>query len=549
MIEFLKKLDFLSPKITFYYRGYDSHASFVSGIINIFSYLMLLSFAGYFATSLINRKDPKTVYNRNYIEDAGLFEINGNNTFHFFSIESKAKIYTNLGFDFKKFRIIGFETTLERYLYTKRINISKHWIYGLCKNENYTKKIKDVKSFDFFDNSACISKFFNNKEKKYYNVGEPGFTWPKLAHGTTHKNNSFYNIIISKCNEETLNLTFGEGMKCDDDSEIDNFFNDASPKTIILYFKDYYVNIFNYKTPFSHYYSKYEAILAKDKYQINTLKFVPSIIQTNDGLIYDNRYENISLNFDGNEVFSEIKNNFDIYMGYRFHLFNMAYCYERNYEKVQDILSSIGGAFNVIKIVFYYINIFISDYITLSDTKRLINDLLLSRKSNTNKYSKQKNIQRDLKQKFSMDLNTNNKADYYRNKFISRDLIIEKENNITDINIPKDDNISTTNGKDVDDNIKNKRINIVNDSKNNKNNIEYILYKKLGINSNHFNGCYYVWHTITCGSKVRIFKYYENFRMHILSEEQLIKNNLDENNLKKALLNIKQIFRNSNYYL
>ena len=532
----IKKLDFLSPKITFYYNGYDSHVSVISGILNIFSYLVLVSFIVYFATSLIKRKDPQTVFYRNYIEDAGLFEINENNIFHFLSIESKSRIYTNLGFDFNKFRIIGLETHLERYIYTERINNTNHWIYGLCKNENYTKKIKDVKSFDFFGNSACISKYFNRKEKKYFNVGEPGFRWPNLAHGMTHINNSFYNIIISKCNDETLNLTFGEGMKCDDDSEIDNFFNDISPKTIILYYKDNYINILNYKTPISNYYSKYEITLEKDRYQINTLKFVPSIITTNDGLIYDNSYETISLNFDGNDVISENKNNYDIYMGYRFRLFNMAYCYERIYEKVQDLLSSIGGAFNVIKIVFYYINIFISDYITLWDTRDIINDLSLIRKSNNNKYSKQKNIKRDLKQKFSMDLNTSNKADSFRNKFISKDLIIEKENNITEINIPKEDDITTTDEKDSNDNIKNKRLNIGNNSNNNKNKFEYILYKESGINSNHFNGWYYVWHTITCGSKVSIFQYYEKLRLKILDEKQLIKNYLDAHDLKEALL-------------
>ena len=531
----IKKLDFLSPKITFYYNGYDSHVSVISGILNIFSYLILLSFAGYFATSLIKRKDPQTVYYRNYIEDAGLFEINENNVFHFLSIESKSKIFTNLGFDFNKFRIIGFETNLERYLYTKRIDISNHWIYGLCKNENYTKKIKDLKSFDFFDSSACISKFFNHREQKYYNVGEPGFRWPKLAHGMTHKNNSFYNIIISKCNEETLNLTFGEGMKCDDDSEIDNFFNDISPKTIILYYKDNYINILNYKSPISNYYSKYEITLEKDRYQINTLKFVPSIIKTNDGLIYDNIYETISLNFDGNDVISENKNNYDIYMGYRFRLFNMAYCYERIYEKVQDLLSSIGGAFNVIKIVFYYINIFISDYITLSDTRNIINDLSLIRKSNNNKYSKQKNIKRDLKQKFSMDLNTNNKADSFRNKLISKDLIIEKVNNITEINLPKEDDITTTDEKDIDAHIKNKKININHNSNNNKNDIEYKLYKQTGINYNHFNWWYYIWHTITCGRKVKIFKCYEKLRFIILSEEQFIKSYFVQLHMKRQL--------------
>ena len=170
---FLKKLDFLSPKITFYYRGHDSHVSVISGILNIFSYPTLISFIGYFASFLTERKDPQTTFFRNYIEDAGIFEINENNIFHFFSFEKKSKIYTNIGFDFNKFRIIGFENLLERYLSTNRIDDSNHWIYGLCKNENYTKKIKGLQSYDFFDNSACISKYYHINDRRYYNVGEP----------------------------------------------------------------------------------------------------------------------------------------------------------------------------------------------------------------------------------------------------------------------------------------------------------------------------------------------------------------------------------------
>ena len=286
----------------------------------------------------------------------------------------------------------------------------------------------------------------------------------------------------------------------------------------------------------SHYYYRYESAFEKDRYQKNMLYFAPSSVKTNDGLLYDNIHDNKALIFEKNDIITENKNNFDIYMGYRFNLLNMGYCYERNYEKVQDLLSSIGGVFNVIKIVFYYINITVSDYITLSDTRRVISDLPLIKKHN-NKYLKHKNIQRDLKQKLSMDLDLNNKSDSFRNKFISKDLIIEKENNITEINLPRDDYVITADGSEINDKIKNKRINIDDNSKNSKNKIEYILYKQSGINYNHFNWRYYIWHIITYGSKVRIFKYYENFRLKILSEEQLIKSYLDANDLKNALLN------------
>jgi hypothetical protein len=326
-------------------------------------------------------------------------------------------------------------------------------------------------------------------------------------------------------------------MKCDNDSEIDNFFNPANPKTIFLYYKDNYINTSNYKSPMSHYYYRYENTVEKDRYQKIILHFAPASVKTNDGLLYDNIHDNNTLIFEKNDIVTENKNNFDIYMGYRFNLLNTGYSYERNYEKVQDLLSSIGGVFNVIKIVFYYINIIVSDYITLSDTRRIISDFPLIKKHN-NKYLKHKNIQRDLKQKLSMDLDLNNKADSFRNKFISKDLTIEKENNITDINLPRDDYAITADGNEINDETKNKRTNTDDNSKNSKNKIEHTPHKQPEINHNHFNWRYYIWHIITCGSKVSIFKNYENFRMKILSEEQLIKSYLDVNDVKNALLNV-----------
>jgi len=53
---FIKKLDYLSPPITFYHQGLLFHSSFVSGIISIISILIIIIFTVYYSLELIKIK-------------------------------------------------------------------------------------------------------------------------------------------------------------------------------------------------------------------------------------------------------------------------------------------------------------------------------------------------------------------------------------------------------------------------------------------------------------------------------------------------------------
>ena len=83
---FIKKLDYLSPSITFYYQGAQSHTSILSGIISIISIIIIIVFSLYYFHELIIRKNPNSFYFRSFIEDAGTFPINASSFFHFLSL-------------------------------------------------------------------------------------------------------------------------------------------------------------------------------------------------------------------------------------------------------------------------------------------------------------------------------------------------------------------------------------------------------------------------------------------------------------------------------
>ena len=534
---FIKKLDLLSPKITLYYKDYDSHASMISGILNIISFFILLSFSGYFISSLIKKEEPKTIFFNDYKEDIGIYEVNSSSFFHFLSIEEKGRKFINKGFDFSKFKIIGFNTYFESYLYSKYMLHFDHWIYGKCKNENYTKEIKDknLDNYEFFGDSACISKYYNHNDKKYFNFGETGFKWPEIAHGKNNKNNKFYNIIIGKCDEDILKLILGEDedYKCENESTIKNFIESETPRTFNLYFKDNYINILDYNNPISNYFNLIENLMNFDKYSIDNLNFIHSTVQTDVGIFYDNLIENISYSFDRNEEQLKDRKNFDAFLGYRFLMNNLGFFYERDYKKIQDCISNLGGVYNAVNIAFFIINLIINKYITISDTQLLLNTSV-NIKPNFGKISNRNSVSKNFDQKLTSDFSYN-KIDNFRNKFI--DKIEDKKGIYNTQEITSKENTFITSKEDTKDK------NIVEDLNQYSNiNISFDktklrTNKTKEINEKYFKFISYIFYKYTCGKKYEFYSIYENFRMKILNEENLMRQNLNINNILKIIEN------------
>ena len=211
---FIKKLDYLSPNVTFYYKGYLSHSSIISGIISIISIFLIIIQMGYYCLYIVKRKGLNAFYFNSFLEDIGIFPLNASSLFHFISLGELGQNYWNEGVNFTKYRILGFETYSTYYLDDKNLSKYNHWLYGLCNNNSDTEGIGYLINYDYFEQSACIRKYYDSKEQKYYDTDHPKFRWPVIGHGTFNKNNIFYNIIIESCKEDTLNLILGDGYTC-----------------------------------------------------------------------------------------------------------------------------------------------------------------------------------------------------------------------------------------------------------------------------------------------------------------------------------------------
>ena len=529
---FIKKLDFLSPPITFYHQGLLFHSSFFSGILSIISIILIIILAVHYSMELIEKKDPKSFSYNTFIEDSGVFPLNASSLFHFISSATIKSNFINEGIDFSLFRIIGLEDYFEIYLNDHNLSNYNHWLYGKCNQIIDTEDIKNLIQFDFFERSACISKFFNKEEQKYYNVGDSKFRWPVIAHGTYNKNVKLYNIIVEKCEESTLNLILGEGYQCKNASEFEfnqnfNFYGEISLQII-----NHYADISNYTNPYIKYIEIIGSTLTSNLYSVNHLNFNPSIIKTYNGLISNGFKENNAPIYERNDIYSFNRNNKDIYSIFVIWLKNKLYKSERTYRKLQDVFSSVGGIYQSITIIAVYINTLYNKFIILSDTEKLLHSFIHSEK-HSHDYKKKEHKNQKIQKLKELDndkVNTLHKEKYNTEKTNKK--IKDKKMNDT----------SYMNNKLS---VSKEKVNISSEKLNYKFNNKKFRYidttKKLEL-TNFF---YYLIFLITCRKKKNYFNFYREFRMKIISEEHLIRNHLNIYNLLRVTERKRNYKRNS----
>ena len=156
-----KKLDYLSPRITLYFKGNSIHPTIFSGILTIITIIIISSFGMVYFIQYINKSDKKIYYFNRYVEDAGIFPLNSSSMFHFIQLVRTDNNQFE-PFDFKALRIIGLEETIDNYMNDTNIANKDHWIYGPCYNSSDLGKIGKLITYDFFKNCACIKKFYDH---------------------------------------------------------------------------------------------------------------------------------------------------------------------------------------------------------------------------------------------------------------------------------------------------------------------------------------------------------------------------------------------------
>ena len=601
---FLKKVDMLSPPITLFYKGENSHPSIFSGILSIIAYGICLAFFIYYAMNYINRESPTAFFFNRYVENAGEYPVNASSMFNFIQVYDQTS-NTPRKVEFDAVRVIGLEETIDNYAPFKDASTNPdgikrtitdydHWLYGYCNNDTDTKGISYLINQDKYLESACIRYYYKKSDGKYYATNEAGFRWPDILYGCSHPDRTFYGIIMERCEQDAAATKLG--VTCKDKSYIDEYIRSSSINYLII---DHYADVLNYNEPFTKYFYSITNGLFVNSYTTNHLNFNPALMRTHNGIFFENIVETPAYFFDQNEKATESETVNGVIVAFYFWMQNRMQYYERNYDRLQDVLSDIGGIASIVILVANAINALISQYIILLDTEELVleseqknfrsqdkkptflrqhNEIATPPKrqgnfsnSNSNSnyydYSRSKessNYQRLMKDGVEVAQNNqqrDEKNEQYKNLYL-------KKNNMLNNYFQGDDNNNPNNNEEDRGQNQNNQGHNQKHPRGQKNyqqkwNMEsgttrnFEQSTRSGMNRRDrddrtiisttkkdddkpmekagFNFCTYFKYVICCYRNNEKIKYYEEFRGKIISEESLMQNNLDIYKIKKIL--------------
>jgi hypothetical protein len=108
----LRRIDFLAPSVSLYYKGSSTHYSRVSEITSLIATIIYISSIIYYIRPLILKNDPTTKMIEELKIDAGNLIINPSNLIHSINIMNYNNLFSYPSFDFTSFRVIGIEEEL-----------------------------------------------------------------------------------------------------------------------------------------------------------------------------------------------------------------------------------------------------------------------------------------------------------------------------------------------------------------------------------------------------------------------------------------------------
>jgi hypothetical protein len=534
---FLSKFDLITPPIGLFYRGKGSHSSVISGIITLLAYLIIIYFAVRYSLEYIKKKKPSAYYVNRHIDDAGSFNVNSTSFFHYLFLSTKRNREI-IEFDFDSFRIIGFNSiNYQAFLsaHPLKYENTDHWIYGKCDididaNDEDTKNLIPIQEFS---KAACIKKYYNPANKAYYDVNDKNYVAPKIEHGMSNENYTFYSFIIEKCKDDDLRKLAGLGS-CKNKDAIDSILKSSFINIKIL---DNYPDVLNYNQPFKKYLYSTNSLLYTDSFISNSINFNPALLKTNYGIVFDRSrikyaymfYETLKVMND--EAFSlvdeegkklydengkEITKSTGFIATFDIFLQNRSQHYERTYQKLQDLLSKIGGFGKTTFLIASTINIIFFRFVTILDTEDFV--LSLNKNLNNNNDETMCNVLQKYPQEKNKVIYNLNSPNLYENnlnkKYLDQQLpgneISKIKQNITNI---KDGPVPNDKGND----------NSIGNSIKPSYSPGGLLNKAK--THNNFCWCQYIWYMICCGTSNKNITYYEKFRQKMLSEENIIISN------------------------
>jgi hypothetical protein len=225
-------LDFISPKITLNYKGNNSHASRIGGLLSLCLLIIIFILIFYCFWDLIDPKYCSSfIYDEDVIKNKIFQKINYLGINHFIQIYS----HNNNGYfgdiDNKNIIIYGIKENNKIYsnnnddILNLELSNIEHWLYDKCEkisniHEKLFSKISNIVSN--YSSSICLRYYYNPTDKKYYEIGNEGYFEPFLETNNLKEKANSYKIIIKKCINSPLVENF-MGFECNSENEINKY--------------------------------------------------------------------------------------------------------------------------------------------------------------------------------------------------------------------------------------------------------------------------------------------------------------------------------------
>ena len=181
------RLDFLSPPITLFHLERRTHTSKIGGFLVIVFVTICVVYISYLLYYSLSYNRVTSTFFKKFQYEIGRYSFDSSSIFHFIQIFS-----TECGGYFDKYDtkyIRAFITYVHSNFKDADLELYDHWVFDTCRKDIDDKGLDPLlfENVNNFTNAVCIRHFYNSTEKKYYSLGEEGFFWPYLEHGTAQK--------------------------------------------------------------------------------------------------------------------------------------------------------------------------------------------------------------------------------------------------------------------------------------------------------------------------------------------------------------------------
>ena len=416
--------DIYSKRASFFYNNHEKIGSYFGLILTLIYISISLILFIYYIVFTMRRKNIIVYDSKIFSNELLSININTSNFYFAFGIENKDTLN----------RFIDETIYYPEIVFIDKAKVNGEFItisqkileYEDCKEENFGENYQHLLLNGELNNSYCLKDFNSSLQLK------GGFKYEKM---------SYIRIKIFPCKNTTEN-----NNHCRSQDEIDNFLSNGYLSILV---KDFGLNPSNFTSPVIPTFKDLFTTIDKHLYRSMILKYGVTEVNTDEGLIFEEVKKEKFLQFrEAVQTFSfleeeDYKNGTEICL-LQLRLDDIIFIQKRQYTKISEIFSRIGGYMQLIYTLFSIMALFLNK---LNLELKIINSIFnfdLDKKKMALKYQSLRDFDSITIPSYNKNLifssrksvKSNRKSN--RNDIKSRQLILSNKNLTSMLKLAKD---------------------------------------------------------------------------------------------------------------